>query len=57
MPFHLSATPGRIKNAAPCKGAHSAEVFERLLGLNRAQYEALEAAGITGVTPPKGKVG
>ena len=57
MPFHLSATPGRIRNAAPCKGAHSAEVFERLLGLNRAQYEALEAAGITGVTPPKGKVG
>ena len=57
MPFHLSATPGRIRNAAPCKGAHSAEVLERLLRLNRGQYEALEAAGITGVTPPKGKVG
>lgn len=57
IPCLLSATPARLRNAPPVKGAHSAEVFERLLGIGRVEYEELEAAGITGVSPPKGKVG
>ena len=57
IPCLLSETPARLRNAPPVKGAHSAEVFERLLGMKLEEYEQLEAAGITGVTPPKGKVG
>jgi crotonobetainyl-CoA:carnitine CoA-transferase CaiB-like acyl-CoA transferase len=54
VPCLLSRTPARLRAAAPVKGAHSAAVLERLLGIGRAEYEAFEAAGVTGVTPPKG---
>jgi len=53
LPCRMSVTPGRVRAAAPVKGAHSAEVFARLLGMSREDYSRLKAAGITGVTPAK----
>ena len=52
IPFHLSQTPAAVTGAAPIKGAHSAEVFQRLLGMEAAEYERLVSAGVTGVEPP-----
>ncbi len=49
IPFHLSKTPAVVTGAAPIKGAHSAEVFERLLGMDGPEYERLVKAGVTGV--------
>ncbi len=52
IPCHFSATPAALTGAAPMKGAHSAEVFERLLGMDADEYERLVAAGVTGVDRP-----
>ena len=49
IPCHLSATPARVTGAAPVKGAHSAEMFERLLGMDASEYERLVAIGVTGL--------
>jgi crotonobetainyl-CoA:carnitine CoA-transferase CaiB-like acyl-CoA transferase len=51
LPCRFSATPGRIRAAAPLKGVHSEEVFKRLLGMSREDYLRHKASGITGVTP------
>ena len=55
IPCLFSRTPARLRNAAPLKGADSAEILERLLNISRHDYEKLEKAGITGVSAPKGK--
>ena len=52
IPCHFSATPAAVTGAAPVKGAHSAAVFERLLGMDAAEYERLVAAGVTGLDDP-----
>lgn len=48
IPCHLSKTPAALTGAAPLKGAHSTEVFERLLGMDADEFERLVAAGVTG---------
>lgn len=48
MPAVFSRTPGAVVSPAPLHGEHSFEVFERFLGMTRAEYEALEATGVTG---------
>ncbi|MDA0656838.1 MAG: CoA transferase, partial [Proteobacteria bacterium] len=54
IPCHLSETPARVRSAAPLKGEHSEAVFAELLGMSSEEYARLEAAGITGVAPPRG---
>ncbi len=51
VPCILSRTPARVTAPAPLKGAHSQAVLERLLGMSRADYQRLQAAGVTGVEP------
>lgn len=53
IPCVFSRTPARVRSAAPLKGAHSAAVLERLLGIDGAGYRRLEAAEVTGVAPPR----
>ncbi len=48
LPAVLSRTPGGVTRPAPMLGQHSFEVFERFLGMTRAEYEALVERGITG---------
>ncbi len=43
--FHLSASPAQPQ-PVPLLGQHNADVFQGLLGLSAAEYEALEAEGV-----------
>lgn len=52
IPFHLSKTPAAVTRAAPIKGAHSAAVFERLLGMDSREFKRLVKAGVTGMNEP-----
>jgi crotonobetainyl-CoA:carnitine CoA-transferase CaiB-like acyl-CoA transferase len=54
VPVRFSATPGAATMAAPTSGQHSWEVLSTLLGMERAEYEELEADGVTGSGPPPG---
>lgn len=45
---HFSRTPGGVVRPAPLQGQHSFEVFESLLGMTRASYDALVEQEITG---------
>jgi len=42
----LSETPGSIEHAGPPKGAHNAEVYSELLGLDAAELERLAGSGV-----------
>lgn len=53
VPCIYSKTPAKVTASAPVKGAHSTDVFARLLDMTADEYNALEAAGITGVEQPK----
>ena len=44
----FSATPVHIRTPAPMLGQHNAEVFQGIVGLSDAEYQALHAAGIIG---------
>jgi crotonobetainyl-CoA:carnitine CoA-transferase CaiB-like acyl-CoA transferase len=46
MTVGLSATPGRVRRAAPRLGEHNAEVFQVMLGLSPAEYDDLVARGV-----------
>lgn len=52
IPCHLAATPAAVRAAAPLKDAHSAEVFERMLGMDKDEYANLIAVGATGIGHP-----
>ena len=41
-----------LRRPSPCMGEHSFEIFRQELGMERAEYEALVAAGVTGDEPP-----
>lgn len=45
IPWHLSATPGRIRRPAPLLGEHNQYVFGELLGLPAAEIQRLMEAG------------
>jgi formyl-CoA transferase len=45
-PFVLSETPARPERAGPTLGQHNQAVFQGLLGLSPAEYDALAADGI-----------
>jgi crotonobetainyl-CoA:carnitine CoA-transferase CaiB-like acyl-CoA transferase len=45
IPWHLSATPGRIRRHAPLLGEHNQYVFGELLGLPPAEIQRLVEAG------------
>jgi crotonobetainyl-CoA:carnitine CoA-transferase CaiB-like acyl-CoA transferase len=45
---HFSRTPAQIQAAPPLLGQHTLEVLTRVLGLSRAEVEALEAEGVVG---------
>lgn len=51
VPFHVSRTPAVAKSASPTLGQHSAEVFERLLGIGGDECVELVRAGVTGTGP------
>lgn len=44
--IRFSRTPTEITAPAPLVGQHNQEVFEGLLGLDEAEYEALVQAGV-----------
>jgi crotonobetainyl-CoA:carnitine CoA-transferase CaiB-like acyl-CoA transferase len=54
VPARFSKTPGAATMHAPVLGQHSWEVLSTLLNMGRAEYDALEADGITGMGPPPG---
>jgi crotonobetainyl-CoA:carnitine CoA-transferase CaiB-like acyl-CoA transferase len=45
-PFLCSATPWRIRTAAPRLGEHNAAIYEQELGLSAAAYSALRQEGV-----------
>lgn len=45
-PWRLSRTPATIRRHAPLLGEHTYQVFEQLLGMTRAEIEALEKEGV-----------
>ena len=51
LPFHLAATPGSDRFAAPCLGEHTAQVLTEIGGLSAVEIAALEAAGATSAVP------
>jgi benzylsuccinate CoA-transferase BbsF subunit len=46
VPYKLSRTPGRIRHSAPTLGQHNEAVFKGMLGLDNAEFERLEQAGV-----------
>jgi crotonobetainyl-CoA:carnitine CoA-transferase CaiB-like acyl-CoA transferase len=51
-PLHFSRTPATDVRPAPLLGEHTAEVLAELLGTSGDDYEALVAAGVSGIGPP-----
>jgi crotonobetainyl-CoA:carnitine CoA-transferase CaiB-like acyl-CoA transferase len=47
----LCGTPGAISRPAPLFGEHTREVLAERLGLDEAELDALEAAGVTSTVP------
>ena len=45
LAYRLSRTPGAIRSPAPCFGEHTYDVLGGLLGLSRAEIDALVEAG------------
>jgi formyl-CoA transferase/CoA:oxalate CoA-transferase len=45
-PFLLSETPAAVRAAAPLLGEHTEHVFRNLVGLDAAEYAAMEADGV-----------
>jgi crotonobetainyl-CoA:carnitine CoA-transferase CaiB-like acyl-CoA transferase len=45
LAYRLSRTPGSIRSPAPCFGEHTDDVLGGLLGLSRAEIDALVEAG------------
>lgn len=52
VPYRFSRTPMRVTRPSPMHGEHSAEVFERHLGIGHAEYEELVSKGVSGMGPP-----
>ncbi|HNM77133.1 MAG TPA: CoA transferase [Tepidiformaceae bacterium] len=48
----LTETPGNIRLPAACHGEHSREVLSRILDLDEATLDDLDARGIIGAGPP-----
>jgi crotonobetainyl-CoA:carnitine CoA-transferase CaiB-like acyl-CoA transferase len=46
LAYRLSRTPGAIRSPAPCFAQHTDEVLGALLGLSRAEIDALADAGV-----------
>jgi crotonobetainyl-CoA:carnitine CoA-transferase CaiB-like acyl-CoA transferase len=51
MPFHLAATPGANRTAAPVLGQHTHDVLSRIIGLSAAEIAELDDAGLTSAVP------
>ena len=51
LPFHLTATPGSDRFAAPCLGEHTHRVLSQIGGLSNTEIAALEAAGEISAVP------
>ncbi|HLI67640.1 MAG TPA: CoA transferase, partial [Caulobacteraceae bacterium] len=56
LAYRLSLTPGAIRSPAPCFAEHTREVLEGLLGLSRAEIDALVDAGVV-LQHPVGAMG
>jgi crotonobetainyl-CoA:carnitine CoA-transferase CaiB-like acyl-CoA transferase len=56
-PFRFASGPGPVIRAAPLLGVDGPAVFAELLGMSVAEYDELEAAGVTGEGPPPGYEG
>ncbi|MHB8573706.1 MAG: CaiB/BaiF CoA transferase family protein [Dehalococcoidia bacterium] len=50
-PWRMSANPPRPSTPAPLLGEHNDHVYRDLLGLSRADYTALQAAGVVSTEP------
>ena len=51
-PIHFRGRVARDVRPAPLLGEHSREVFAELLGMTDEEYEALVAAGVSGIEKP-----
>ena len=45
-PYRHSATPWRMRRAAPTRGQHNREVYGDELGLSESELRALESEGV-----------
>lgn len=54
-PVRFSRTPATEVRPAPLLGEHTFEVLSELLGTSREEYDALVAAGVSGMGPPEEK--
>ena len=52
-PWKFGGRSVPLRRPSPCMGEHSFEIFQQELGMERAEYEALVAAGVTGDEPPE----
>lgn len=46
LPIHLSETDWSIQRGAPCLGEHNEEVFGGILGLSKAELDAMREEGV-----------
>ncbi len=51
-PWKFGGRSVPLRRPSPCMGEHSFEIFRQELGMERAEYDALVAAGVTGDEPP-----
>jgi crotonobetainyl-CoA:carnitine CoA-transferase CaiB-like acyl-CoA transferase len=56
LAYRLSLTPGAVRSPAPCFAEHTQEVLGGLLGLSRAEIDALVEAGAV-LQQPVGAIG
>jgi crotonobetainyl-CoA:carnitine CoA-transferase CaiB-like acyl-CoA transferase len=53
LPFHLPATPGAMRTAAPGFGAHTRQVLAEWLGLSGEEIDALYTNGVCADAPSR----
>ena len=52
VPYRFARTPIQITRPSPLLGQHSADVFERYLGISPEEYAELVERGVSGEGPP-----
>ncbi len=48
FPIYMSETPAQLRSMAPCKGQHSSEILQAMLGFSESEIDACETQGVLG---------